>query len=113
MYNYSLFANGVILATQAPTSHISTMKFKETSAEVTTGGDAITLHLDVTPFYANDSVTFTSSSAKATVTKVDDRTVTVTPQATGTAGSATITASAQSGAKTCTISVTVNAAAEA
>ena len=113
LYNYSLFSNGVILATAAPTSHIDTMKFKETSAEVTTGGDAITLHLDVTPFYANDSVTFTSSSAKATVTKVDDRTVTVTPQATGTAGSATITASAQSGAKTCTISVTVNAAAEA
>lgn len=113
MYNYSLFANGVILATQAPTSHISSMKFKETSAEVTTGGDAITLHLDVTPFYANDSVTFTSSSAKATVTKVDDRTVTVTPQATGTAGSATITASAQSGAVTCTLSVTVNAAAGA
>jgi len=113
MYNYSLFANGVILATAAPTSHISSMKFKETSAEVTTGGDAITLHLDVTPFYANDSVTFTSSSAKATVTKVDDRTVTVTPQATGTAGSATITASAQSGAVTCTLSVTVNAAAGA
>lgn len=113
MYNYSLFANGVILATAAPTSHISTMKFVETAPEVTTGGDAITLHLDVTPFYANDSVTFTSSSAKATVTKVDDRTVTVTPQATGTAGSATITASAQSGAKTCTVSVTVNAAAGA
>lgn len=112
MYNYSLFANGVILATQAPTSHISTMKFVETAPEVTTGGDAITLHLDVSPFYANDTVTFTSSSAKATVTKVDDRTVTVTPQATGTAGSATITASAQSGAKTCTVSVTVNAAAE-
>ena len=112
LYNYSLFSNGVILATAAPTSHISTMSFKETSAEVTTGGDAITLHLDVTPFYANDTVTFTSSSAKATVTKVDNRTVTVTPQDTGTAGSATITASAQSGAKTCTISVTVNAAAE-
>ena len=110
MYNYSLFANGVILATAAPTSHISSMKFKETSAEVTTGGDDITLHLDVTPFYANDTVTFTSSSAKATVTKVDNRTVTVTPQATGTAGSATITASAQSGAVTCTLSVTVNAA---
>ena len=112
LYNYSLFANGVILATATPTSHISTMAFKETSAEVTTGGDAITLHLNVTPFYANDTVTFTSSSAKATVTKVDNRTVTVTPQDTGTAGSATITASAQSGAKTCTISVTVNAAAE-
>ena len=113
MYNYSLFANGVILATGAPTSKTTALEFVETSAEVTTGGDPITLHVKATPFYSNSTVTFTSSSAKATVTKVDDRTVTVTPQATGTAGSATITASAESGAVTDTISVTVNAAAEA
>lgn len=113
MYNYSLFANGVILATSAPTSKTTKLEFVETSAEVTTGGDPITLHVAATPFYSNSTVTFTSSSAKATVTKVDDRTVTVTPQATGTAGSATITASAESGAVTDTISVTVNAAAGA
>lgn len=113
MYNYSLFANGVILATSAPTSKTTALEFVETSAEVTTGGDPITLHVKATPFYSNSTVTFTSSSAKATVTKVDDRTVTVTPQATGTAGSATITASAESGAVTNTISVTVNAAAGA
>ena len=113
MYNYSLFANGVILATAAPTSKTTVLEFVETSAEVTTGGDPITLHVKATPFYSNSTVTFTSSSAKATVTKVDNRTVTVTPQATGTAGSATITASAESGAVTDTISVTVNAAAGA
>ena len=112
MYNYSLFANGVILATSAPTSKTTKLEFVETSAEVTTGGDPITLHVKATPFYSNSSVTFTSSSAKATVTKVDDRTVTVTPQATGTAGSATITASAESGAVTDTLSVTVNAAGD-
>lgn len=113
MYNYSLFANGVIFATSAPTSKTTALDFVETSAEVTTGGDPITLHVKATPFYSNSTVTFTSSSAKATVTKVDDRTVTVTPQATGTAGSVTITASAESGAVTDTISVTVNAAAGA
>ena len=112
MYNYSLFANGVILATGAPTSKTTALEFVETSAEVTTGGDPITLHVKATPFYSNSTVTFTSSSAKATVTKVDDRTVTVTPQASGTAGSATITASAESGAVTDTISVTVNAAGD-
>ena len=107
MYNYSLFANGVILATSAPTSHISTMKFVETAPEVT-AGEKIKLHLDVSPFYANDTVTFTSGTVgKATVEKIDDRTVEVTGVA---AGSSTITASAQSGAKTCTVSVTVNAA---
>ena len=108
-YNYSLFANGVILATSAPTSHISTMKFVETAPEVTEG-EKIKLHLDVSPFYANDTVTFTSGTVgKATVEKIDDRTVEVTGVA---AGSSTITASAQSGAKTCTVSVTVNAASE-
>ena len=70
------------------------------------------LHINVTPFQANDTISFTSGTeAKATVEKVDNRTVTVTPQASGTAGSATITASAESGAVTATISVTVNAAA--
>ena len=113
MYNYSLFANGVIFATTTPTSPVTALKFKETSAEVTTGGDPITLHLEATPFYGNSSVTFTAGNAKATVTKVDNRTVTVTPQATGTAGSCTITASAESGSVTATLSVTVNAAAGA
>ena len=113
MYNYSLFANGVIFATTTPTSPVTALSFKETSAEVTTGGDPITLHLEATPFYGNSSVTFTAGNAKATVTKVDNRTVTVTPQATGTAGSCTITASAESGSVTATLSVTVNAAAGA
>ena len=81
--------------------------FVETTPEVT-AGEKIKLHLDVSPFYANDTVTFTSGTVgKATVEKIDDRTVEVTGVA---AGSSTITASAQSGAKTCTVSVTVNAA---
>lgn len=112
MYNYSLFANGVIFATTTPTSPVTSLKFKETTASVTTGGDPITLHLEATPFYGNSTVTFTAGNAKATVTKVDNRTVTVTPQATGTAGTCTITASAESGTVTATLSVTVNAAGD-
>jgi hypothetical protein len=105
MYNYSLFANGVILATAAPTSPITALSFKETAPEVT-ASKKITLHLDATPAYGNTTVTFTSgTTSKATVTKVDDRTVEVTGVA---AGTSVITATA--GSVTATVTVTVNAA---
>jgi len=105
MYNYSLFANGVILATAAPTSPITALKFKETAPEVT-AEEEITLHLEATPAYGNTTVTFTSgTTSKATVTKVDDRTVKVTGVA---AGTSVITATA--GSVTGTVTVTVKAA---
>ena len=105
LYNYSLFANGVILATAAPTSPITALSFKETAPEVT-ASEKITLHLNATPAYGNTTVTFTSgTTSKATVTKVDDRTVEVTGVASGTS---VITATA--GTVTATVTVTVNAA---
>lgn len=105
MYNYSLFANGVILATAAPTSPITALKFKETAPEVATN-EEITLHLEATPAYGNTTVTFESGTVgKATVTKVDDRTVKVKGVA---AGTSVITATA--GSVTGTVTVTVKGA---
>ena len=105
MYNYSLFANGVILATSAPTSQITALKFKETAPEVATN-EEITLHLEATPAYGNTTVTFESGTVgKATVTKVDDRTVKVKGVA---AGTSVITAKA--GSVTGTVTVTVKGA---
>ena len=105
MYNYSLFANGVILATSAPTSPITALKFKETAPEVATT-EEITLHLEATPAYGNTPVEFSSGTVgKATVTKVDDRTVKVKGVA---AGTSVITATA--GSVTGTVTVTVKGA---
>lgn len=105
MYNYSLFANGVILATAAPTSPITALSFKETAPEVV-AEEEITLHLNATPAYGNTTVTFTSgTTSKATVTKVDDRTVKVTGVA---AGTSVITATA--GGVTGSVTVTVKSA---
>ena len=105
MYNYSLFANGVILATTAPTSPITALKFKETAPEVATT-EEITLHLEATPAYGNTTVEFSSGTVgKATVTKVDDRTVKVKGVA---AGTSLITATA--GSVTGTVTVTVKGA---
>lgn len=104
-FNYSLFANALMLVKALPTLNISSMQFNETSPEVT-AGEKITLSITTTPFTATQSVTFSSgTTSKATVTKVDDRTVEVTGVADGTS---VITASA--GSVTATVTVKVNAA---
>ena len=104
-YNFSFFANALMLVKALPTLNISSMQFNETSPEVT-AGEKILLHITTTPFSATQSVTFTSGTVgKATVLKKDDRTVEVTGVASGTS---VITATA--GSVTATVTVTVNAA---
>lgn len=106
MYNFSLFANAVVLCTSAPSVATTSIKFKETSPTVV-DEEKITLHIDVTPFQANDTITFTSGTvAKATVTKIDNRTVEVTGK---DAGTSVITAS--NGTVSGTVTVTVTSAA--
>ena len=105
MYNFSLFANGVVFVTSAPSVATKTITFKETSPEVT-ADEKITLHIATDPFQANDTITFSSGTvAKATVEKIDNRTVEVTGKA---AGSSVITAT--NGTVSATVTVTVNAA---
>lgn len=104
-FNYSLFANALMLVKALPTINISAMQFNETSPEVK-AGEKITLSITTTPFTATQTVTFTSgTTSKATVTKVDDRTVEVTGV---DAGTSVITAKA--GSVTATVTITVNAA---
>ena len=107
-YNMSMFANCVAFATKLPDVPSTAIKFKETAPEVT-AGEKIVLEIDVTPFQANDTITFTSGTVgKATVTKIDNRHVEVTGVASGTS---VITASnGASTPVTGTVTVTVNAA---
>jgi len=101
-YNYSYFANCVQLVTEIPSLNITSMEFVETTPTVV-AEDEILLHLSVNPTQATQSVTFTSGTVgKATVTKVDDRTVKVTGVS---AGTSVITATA--GNVTATVTVTV------
>ena len=104
-YNYSLFANALMLVKALPTLNISAMQFNENSPQVK-AGEKITLSITTTPFTATQTVTFSSGTqSKATVTKIDDRTVEVTGVADGTS---VITATA--GSVTATVTVKVNAA---
>ena len=104
-FNYSLFANALMLVKALPTLNISTMQFNETSPEVKVG-EKIRLSITTTPFTATQTVTFSSgTTSKATVTKIDDRTVEVSGVE---AGTSVITAKA--GSVTATVTVKVNAA---
>lgn len=114
MYNFSLFANGVIFATSAPADvpyeSISFGKESETVAE----GGTKTLSLTALPTRANATITYESSNESIfTLAKsaTDERKVTITGVDDGTA---TLTATTGSGesAKTATISITVTAVSE-
>lgn len=108
MYNYSIFSNGVCLATSEAAVGVDSMSFEESTASIT-GTDTITLKLEVNPFESNESITFTSSATgKATVEKIDNRTVAVTGVANG---NSTITATASTSSKTATCTVTVSGVA--
>lgn len=107
MYSYSLFANGVVFCTSAPSVPASSLKFNETSPTVVEGAK-ITLSIETTPFQANPTITFSSGTeAKATVHKIDDKHVEVTGVDDGTS---VITAT--DGTHSATVTVTVTAAAE-
>ena len=107
-FNYSLFANAYMLVGAIPTVNITSASFNETSPTVV-DEESITLHITTVPFNATQTVTFSSSATgKATVEKVDDRTVTVTGK---DAGTSTISAIA-GGNSIATVTVTVTAAPE-
>ena len=108
MYNYSLFANGVVLCTSAPSVSPTSMKFTDTAGLKVTVGETLELHIETTPFPANATITYTSgTAAKATVAAKEgnNKIAVVTGVA---AGSSTITATC--GNVTATYSVTVEAA---
>ena len=105
MYNMSLFANGVIFATDDPDVDSTDVEFIETSASVK-AGEKITLHVKTTPFTANNALTYTSSATTyATVGDQTGKYIEVTGVA---AGSSTITVS--DGTHSDTLSVTVTSA---
>lgn len=107
MYNYSLFANGVVLATTEATVNPTSMKFTDEAGLTVTEGETLELHVETTPFPANATITYTSSDdTDATVTsKEGNNKIAVV---TGVdAGTVTITATA--GNVTATYSVTVEA----
>ena len=103
-YNYSLFANCVVLATDDPNVPATRIEAEKDTVTVTAGAKVV-VPFTTTPYETTATVTATSSAeGKATVT-VKGKTVEITGVE---AGDATITLSAGAGI-TDTISVTVEA----
>ena len=85
MYNMSLFANGVIFATDDPEVAATEVKFVEDEAEVGVG-QKVTLHVVTKPFTANPTLTYTSSSSEiATVGSQTGKYIEITGVGGGTA----------------------------
>ena len=105
MYNYSLFANGVILATEQPTVTITGLGYTGSALTIPVGGSE-SARVDVTPVTGNNpAIVFTSSDTNVATVSADPANparVIVSGVADGTA---TITAT--SGNVTATISVSV------
>lgn len=102
MYNYSLFANGVILATEQPTVTITGLGYTGGTVNIPVGGSE-SVRVDVTPATGNNpAIEFTSSAegvatvsadpanpARVIIAGVDDGTATIT----ATSGNVTATIS--------------------
>lgn len=102
MYNYSLFANGLVIATADPDVDVSSMEFKEkgtVSSPLSIVKDATqTLHVVTTPFSANETISYTSSDATVVTATAgtDNKTCVIEGKKAGTGEY--ITASTTSGA---------------
>lgn len=106
MYAYSLFANGVVFATEMPTVTATKIEFVDDTAISLKVGDKVVREVVLTPYNSTSTVTFTSSdSTVASVRKIDDRHVEITGVAED-ADTITITATTES-TLTDTLSVTV------
>lgn len=105
MYNFSLFSNHTLFVLDDPDVDTTAIAFQEETPTVVEGAK-IKLHIKTTPFTSTDTITFSSGTeAKATVEKVDNRTVEVTGVDDGTS---VITAT--NGTVSDTVTVTVTAA---
>lgn len=108
MYNYSLFANGMLFVTSAPTVLPTAIALVPASASVEEG-KTVELIAVTTPYQANANITYSSSAeGKATVTaKTGNNKIAVV---TGVdEGSATITATVENVSGTSAVTVTAPA----
>lgn len=109
MYNFSLFANGVIFATSLPTDvPYDSISYADESVSTKVGTNK-TISLVVNPTRANATISYESGNTEyytVAADSSDDRKCVITPVA---AGTATLTATTGTGddAKTATISVTI------
>ena len=102
-FNYSLFANGLMLVGAIPTIEAGSIVFNDGASVTITSTTPKVLKITTNPFQATETITFTADSESyVSIEKVDNRNVKVTGVDNGTT---TITATGGTSGKTATISV--------
>ena len=105
LYNFSLFANGVIFATSQPSVAIQSMKFAEGTAVSVDKDDTKAVTVLTTPAWANATITYTSGSTSKFTVQADssnNKRAIITG-----VGSGTATLTASDGTTSTTLTVTV------
>ena len=109
MYQYSLFANAVVLATAEPTIAITSMDYKANVVEIKQG-DVENLEISVTPFGATSPTITYASSNKSVFTVVADSNNRIAKVTGVGEGTAILTATAGNATATVTINVKTTSA---
>lgn len=106
MYNYSLFANGVIFATEAPVVNATAIEVEKDKITVDAGATA-KVKVKTIPGSANQVITVTSSDKAVATATIDGKEITITGVASGESADGTATINVTCGNLTDTISVIV------
>lgn len=106
MYNYSLFANGVIFATEAPVVNATAIEVEKDEITVNAGTTA-KVKVKTIPGSANQVISVTSSAKAVATATIDGKEITITGVASGESADGTATINVKCGNLTDTISVTV------
>lgn len=106
MYNYSLFANGVIFATSAPTVNATAIEVDKDEITVDAGATA-KVKVKTIPGSANQVITVASSAEAVATATIDGKEITITGVASGESADGTATITVTCGNLTDSISVTV------
>lgn len=107
MYNFSLFANGVIFATSAPSVAYTSLSYGSGASVSVNKGSTKSLEVEGLPAWANATITYTSGSGSIFTVNKDsnnERRCVITGVG---SGSATLTASTGSGDATETATIVV------
>lgn len=106
MYNYSLFANGVVFATALPEVNASAISVDKDEITVSKGATAKVV-VTTTPFPANQTISVSSSAEGVATATISNKVITITGVDSGDGVDGTATITVTCGNLTDTISVTV------
>lgn len=106
MYNFSLFANGVIFATEQPSVAFTSLAFKGSSASVNKGSST-KVEVVPTPAYGNATITYSTGSGSIFTVEADSTNPRLAVVTGVGSGSSTLTATSGSGDDTVTATITI------